>query len=76
MGMGPGAEERGAAALVIIFGQSLTLLVTLVGTPLAYFLLDRLKSGVGYAWQTSKRAVTPASHPSRRADSIGSRSAR
>jgi HAE1 family hydrophobic/amphiphilic exporter-1 len=43
VGSGPGAEERRAAALVIIGGQSLALLLTLLVTPVAYSLMNREK---------------------------------
>ena len=44
LGTGPGAEERRAVAVVVIGGQSLCLLLTLVVTPVAYSLLDDLVS--------------------------------
>jgi hydrophobic/amphiphilic exporter-1 (mainly G- bacteria), HAE1 family len=42
LGTGPGAEERKAVAVVVIGGQALCLLLTLVVTPVAYSLLDDL----------------------------------
>lgn len=40
VGTGPGAEERRAVAVVVIGGQTMSLLVTLLATPVMYALLD------------------------------------
>jgi hydrophobic/amphiphilic exporter-1 (mainly G- bacteria), HAE1 family len=42
LGTGPGAEERRATAIVVIGGQALCLLLTLLVTPVTYSLLDDL----------------------------------
>jgi HAE1 family hydrophobic/amphiphilic exporter-1 len=40
IGIGPGSEERRAVAIVVIGGQSMALLLTLLVTPVAYSFLD------------------------------------
>jgi len=53
LGSGPGAEERRAVAVVVIGGQSLCLLLTLLVTPVAYSLLDDL--GAALHWRQLAR---------------------
>jgi hydrophobic/amphiphilic exporter-1 (mainly G- bacteria), HAE1 family len=59
VGSGPGAEERRVIAVVIIGGQTLSLLLTLLVTPVAYSLLDDLGAWVG----TRHRTVTGRPRP-------------
>ena len=53
LGTGPGAEERRAVAVVVIGGQTLCLLLTLLVTPTAYAALDDLQ-GL-HLWQRIKQ---------------------
>jgi HAE1 family hydrophobic/amphiphilic exporter-1 len=59
LGTGPGAEERRAVAVVVIGGQSLALLLTLLVTPVAYSLLDDV--GAWLARRRHERAEQDAS---------------
>jgi HAE1 family hydrophobic/amphiphilic exporter-1 len=47
LGQGPGAGSRGSIARVIVGGQALSLLITLLITPVAYSLFDDLGRAIG-----------------------------
>lgn len=61
VGSGPGSEERRAVAVVVIGGQSLCLLLTLLVTPVVYSLLEdaRVRMGWGGAPKPAARSSLP-----------------
>jgi len=52
-GRGPGSGSRGSIARVIVGGQALSLLITLLITPVAYSLFDDLRRWIP-AWRSSR----------------------
>ncbi len=64
LGTGPGSDERRAIAVVVIGGQTLSLLLTLLVTPVAYSLLDDLAETP--AWRRLAERMGAMTQPLRR----------
>jgi len=71
VGTGPGSEERRAIAVVVIGGQTLSLLLTLLVTPVAYLLLHDLVRMLSRRRRAPAASVAPAHHHAAEAPATG-----
>ena len=63
LGRGPGAGARASMAKVIIGGQSLSLLLALLVTPVTYAIIDSLGQWLRQIVQRFRRSEKPVSNP-------------
>jgi HAE1 family hydrophobic/amphiphilic exporter-1 len=60
IGTGPGAEERRAIAVVVIGGQSLSLVLTLIVVPVVFYLVEAMQDRLVRSRQDVAEEVTAA----------------
>ena len=60
IGTGPGAEERRAIAVVVIGGQSLSLVLTLIVVPVVFYVVEAMQDRLVRSRQDVAEEVTAA----------------